>query len=192
MEKRERRFEVVPLAENLLREARKRNEERTRTENVKYKPCRNLENRPAIRRRHKVDGRSNGEHLQQPDPGTGETKAPKRVLVVDNERIVADTLTTILRNAGYEARVCYDESNAFLHCESFRPDVMITDVIMPGINGIQMAIQVRQRYPDCRILLFSGHAASVSLLEEARRNGHDFDTLEKTVHPSVLLARIAS
>jgi CheY-like chemotaxis protein len=190
MEKRERRFEVVPLAESFRREAGKRNEERTRIEAVKYKPCRNLESGPAIqRKRQVVDGRPSA--TQQPNAATRATTALKRVLVVDNERIVADTLAAILRNAGYETRVCYDESSAFSQCESFPPDVMITDVIMPGINGIQMAIQVRQRYPDCRILLFSGHAASVNLLEEARQNGHDFDTLEKTVHPSVLLAKIA-
>jgi DNA-binding NtrC family response regulator len=158
---------------------------------VKYKPCRNLESGPAINRRHQdVDNRSITD--QRPDTATKSMTTTKRVLVVDNERIVADTLSAILRNAGYEARVCYDESSAFSQCQSFRPDVMITDVIMPGINGIQMAIQVRHRYPACKILLFSGHAASVSLLEEARRNGHDFETLEKTVHPSVVLARIAS
>jgi CheY-like chemotaxis protein len=144
-----------------------------------------------MKRRHQsVDSRSRA--TRQPDIVTKTTTTPKRVLVVDNERVVADTLAAILRKAGYETRVCYDETSALSQCDSFRPDVMITDVIMPGINGILMAIQVRQRYPDCRILLFSGHVASVDLLEEARQNGHAFDTLEKTVHPSVVLATIAS
>jgi CheY-like chemotaxis protein len=117
---------------------------------------------------------------------------PKRVLVLDNERVVADTLSAILRNAGYEVCACYDELSALSYCESCSPDVMITDVAMPGMNGIQMAIRVRQRYPGCKIVLFAGHAATAGLLEEARRNGHEFDTLEKAIHPSILLAKIAS
>ena len=136
-----------------------------------------------------VDSRFSNAQIQQ-DAATKAT--PKRVLVMDNERIVADTLAAILRNAGYEVCACFDELNALAYCESFRPDVMITDVVMPGINGIQTAIQVRQRYPACKILLFAGHAASAGLLEEARRNGFEFETLQKASHPSVLLARIAS
>jgi CheY-like chemotaxis protein len=115
----------------------------------------------------------------------------KRVLVVDDERCIADTLTTILRKAGYEVAAAYDGLTALSHCEFFCPDLVITDVVMPGMSGIDMAILIRQRYPVCKVLLFSGQAATADLLEEARQSGHDFELLEKPIHPTELLAKLA-
>ena len=63
---------------------------------------------------------------------------------------------------------------------------------MPGMNGIEMAIQIRQRYPACKVLLFSGQAATADLLEEARQSGYDFELLAKPVHPTELLAKACS
>ena len=121
-----------------------------------------------------------------------EAKArPKRVLVVDDEPCIADTLTAIFRNAGYETVTSYDGRSALSQCESFHPHLVITDVVMPGMNGIEMAILVRQRHPACKILLFSGQAATANLLEEARRSGYDFELLAKPVHPAELLAKVA-
>ena len=119
------------------------------------------------------------------------TAKRKRVLVVDDERVIADTLTAIFDKAGYEAMAAYDGMTALLQCESFLPELVVTDVSMPGMNGIEMAILVTQRYPECRILLFSGQASTVNLLEEARTKGYDFELLTKPVHPKELLAKIA-
>jgi CheY-like chemotaxis protein len=74
--------------------------------------------------------------------------------------------------------------------QSFRPDMLISDVIMPGITGIETAIKVRAMLPTCKILLFSGQACTANLLEEARAQGHEFDILGKPVHPADLLARM--
>jgi CheY-like chemotaxis protein len=67
---------------------------------------------------------------------------------------------------------------------------LISDVIMPGMNGIDLAIRIKSKCPNCKILLFSGQAATADLLESARTEGHDFVLLEKPVHPSDLLAAI--
>ncbi|MGB7556733.1 MAG: response regulator [Candidatus Korobacteraceae bacterium] len=117
---------------------------------------------------------------------------PKRVLVVDDEARIADTLTAIFRNAGYEAVAAYDGSSALAQCESFRPDLVITDVVMPGMTGIEMAIQVKQLYPTCKILLFSGQLATANLLDDTRKSGHDFELLTKPVHPAELLAKLCT
>jgi CheY-like chemotaxis protein len=117
---------------------------------------------------------------------------PKRVLVVDDEANIANTLTAIFRNAGYEAVAAYDGRSGLSQCESFHPDLVITDVVMPGMSGVDMAIEVKQRYPACKILLFSGQAATADLLEEARRSGHDFEVLAKPVHPKELLAKVCA
>jgi len=71
------------------------------------------------------------------------------------------------------------------------PDLLISDVAMPGISGVDLAIQMRAQYPTCKILLFSGQAATTDLLEDARAKGHDFDLLLKPVPPAELLFKVA-
>jgi CheY-like chemotaxis protein len=61
---------------------------------------------------------------------------------------------------------------------------------MPGIPGIDLAIQMRAQYPNCKILLFSGQAATSDLLQHARAEGYDFRLLQKPVHPSEFLFEI--
>jgi CheY-like chemotaxis protein len=71
-----------------------------------------------------------------------------------------------------------------------RPELIISDVIMPDMNGIEAAIRIRQILPTCKILLFSGQAATADLLEKARAQGHEFEILAKPVHPADLLAKL--
>ncbi len=115
----------------------------------------------------------------------------KRVLVVDDEKCIANTLATILQKSGYHANAAYDAQSAMELCKRNTPELIISDVVMPGTGGVELAIFVRKNYPDCRILLFSGQAATTDILERARRQGHDFDILAKPVHPRELLAKIA-
>jgi CheY-like chemotaxis protein len=96
----------------------------------------------------------------------------------------------ILSQAGFETRAVYSGESALEIAPSFQPDMLISDVIMPGITGIETAIQVRAMLPYCKILLFSGQARTANLLEEARALGHEFDILAKPIHPADLLARI--
>lgn len=117
---------------------------------------------------------------------------PKRVLMVHGDRVIADTLAIILRNEGYQAAIAYDGLAALSLCESVCPELIITDVRLPGTNGVQMAIFAKQLYPRCRILLFSERATSVNLIEEAQLAGYDFEILPKPVHPKVLLAKVGS
>ena len=70
------------------------------------------------------------------------------------------------------------------------PDLLISDITMPGISGIELAIKVKELYPKCKILLFSGHPASLALLEDARTQGHDFCLLLKPVPPGEFLSEI--
>jgi DNA-binding NtrC family response regulator len=70
------------------------------------------------------------------------------------------------------------------------PELLLSDVVMPEMTGIELAIAVVQSVPDCKVLLFSGQAATVNLLADARAAGHDFTTLRKPIHPTDLLACI--
>jgi CheY-like chemotaxis protein len=74
--------------------------------------------------------------------------------------------------------------------ETFHPDMLISDVIMTGMTGIEAAIETRKKLPTCKILLFSGQAATADLLERAHTQGHEFEILAKPVHPTDLLAKL--
>jgi CheY-like chemotaxis protein len=116
--------------------------------------------------------------------------AKPRVLVADDERVIADTLAMILNQSGFEARAVYSGEKALEQVPVFLPDMLISDVIMAGLNGIDAAIQVRKLMPAIKILLFSGQAATADLLEKARAQGYEFEILAKPVHPQDLLSRL--
>jgi CheY-like chemotaxis protein len=119
-------------------------------------------------------------------------QAPKRpkVLVVDDEQVIADTLAKILDINGYDASAVYSGLSAVESARALQPDLIISDVIMQDMDGIEAAIRIRTFLPSCKILLFSGQAATADLLENARAQGHDFEILAKPVHPSELLAKL--
>ncbi len=118
--------------------------------------------------------------------------AKPRVLVVDDERVIADTLAIILNQNGFDAVAVYTGTAAVDRARASRPDLVISDVIMPDMNGIEAAIQIRAILPGCKILLFSGQAATADLLEKARAQGHEFEILAKPVHPQDLLSKLRS
>ncbi len=113
-----------------------------------------------------------------------------RVLVADDERVIADTLAMILNQSGFEARVAYTGEKALELAGTFAPEMLISDVIMAGLNGIDAAIKIREILPSIKILLFSGQAATSDLLEKARERGYEFEILAKPVHPGDLLAKL--
>ena len=118
------------------------------------------------------------------------TPVKPRVLVADDEQVIANTLAIILNQAGFEARAVYSGEKAIEALDSFQPDMLISDVIMTGMTGIEAAIATRAKRPTCKILLFSGQAATADLLEKARAQGHEFEILAKPVHPTDLLAKL--
>jgi len=113
-----------------------------------------------------------------------------RVLVADDEQVIANTLAIILNQAGFEAMAVFSGEKAIEALDTFRPDMLISDVIMTGMTGIEAAIITREKLPKCKILLFSGQAATADLLEKARTQGHEFEILAKPVHPTDLLAKL--
>ena len=119
-----------------------------------------------------------------------ETITKPKVLVVDDERVIADTLSMILNQSGFESRAVYSGEGALEMAQAFEPDMLISDVIMADLNGIDAAIRIRGLLPRIKILLFSGQAATADLLEKARAQGYEFEILAKPVHPQDLLTRL--
>ena len=100
------------------------------------------------------------------------------VLVVDDEPLVAYTLSMILSNAGYAAVTAYDGARGFELASELSPELLISDVAMPGMTGVELALAVVTEQPMCKVLLFSGHATSVDL-GNAFDAGYDFPLLAK-------------
>jgi len=113
-----------------------------------------------------------------------------RVLVVDDERLLADTTAAILRRSGFHAKTAYDGFSALEMTANFHPDYLLTDIMMPGMNGVELAIAITKMYPSAKILLFSGQAGIADILEQSRAQGYEFPLLAKPVHPLKLVEGI--
>jgi CheY-like chemotaxis protein len=111
------------------------------------------------------------------------------VLIVDDEKIVAESMAEIFRLSGHEALFATKAAEAVEIARRTKPHLLITDVVMPGENGIELAIKVVSEIPSCKILLMSGQAETTNLLEDALRHGHNFEILAKPVWPPDLLHR---
>jgi CheY-like chemotaxis protein len=115
-----------------------------------------------------------------------------RIVVADDEPVIADTLAIILNQSGFEARAVYSGEEAVQLAAAFAPDMLVSDVIMADLNGIETAILMRSLLPQIKVLLFSGQAASADLLAQARAKGYEFELLAKPVHPKDLLRSLRS
>jgi len=112
------------------------------------------------------------------------------ILVVDDERTVAHSIAGILSLHGFETRVAYDGRQAIREVLEDCPDAIITDVVMPRVNGIEAAKAIQEMCPDARILLFSGQAATSDLLKTAEEQGYSFELLPKPIHPELLISKL--
>ena len=123
--------------------------------------------------------------------GSKEPKARRpRILVVDDERIIADTMAEILEGAGFQAATAYDGWNALQLAGILQPDYLLADVLMPRMNGVDLAMAIRKMYPAARILLFSGQAGIAEILRAAQSQGFQFELIAKPIHPLSLIARL--
>jgi len=118
---------------------------------------------------------------------TVEIDQRRRVLIVDDECVITDSLVTIFSLRGYEPRGVYSAEEAITLLENWQPELVIIDVLLPAMNGIDLAIRIKSEWPQCHISLFSGHSATRDLLDEALKNGHTFEVLAKPVPQSELL-----
>jgi len=110
-----------------------------------------------------------------------------RILVVDDERIIAGSLAYIFADAGYDCRAVHSAESALAALASFTPDVIIADVMMGAMNGIELAVIVAETLPDCKVVLFSGLADTDELIPRSLAIAPQFLVIAKPAHPRVLL-----
>lgn len=110
-----------------------------------------------------------------------------RILIVDDEHNIADTLAMVFKIKGQECLATYSAESAVELIETFEPDIVLSDVVMGRMTGVDLAIYLSKARPDCKVVLFSGQASTQDLLAEAGRKGHHFHLLAKPIHPERLL-----
>ncbi len=123
------------------------------------------------------------------DLETSSQREPALILIVDDEPLIADTLTAIVARMGYRTLRAYSGKRALQLALLAHPDLLITDVFMPDLDGPSLAVCIVTRLPRCRVLLVSGHATREQLAA-AREAGHDFTLLQKPVPPAEMLHHI--
>lgn len=114
--------------------------------------------------------------------------SPPLVLVVDDEALIASTLATILNGRGLATMTALDGAAGLELACLAPPDVLITDIAMPGMDGFQLALEVARTNPECDIVLLSGEPSTCNRAAEYRAAGLDFVLLIKPAHPLDLLA----
>jgi DNA-binding response OmpR family regulator len=119
-----------------------------------------------------------------------DTPAKPKILIADDERVIADTLAAILNQCGFEARAVYTTAKAVEEAPHFKPDLLITDVMMAGLNGIEAAIRMKAQLPKLQVFLLSGQPATAELLERYNAAGYGFEILAKPLHPRDLMNRL--
>lgn len=117
---------------------------------------------------------------------------PRGILIVDDEPAITEMLSVIFEKHGYEVRVAHSAETAIDVIASWEPDLAILDVMLPGMNGIDLAVVLKDNHPACHLVLFSGHAGTQALMEESAKKGNMFEILAKPVHPLFMLDFISS
>jgi CheY-like chemotaxis protein len=114
-----------------------------------------------------------------------------KILIVDDEPAIAESLSEILQAAGYEVATANSGEEAVRRAENFSPEILLSDVLMPAMNGFELALRIKAMLPNCRLLMFSGQASTAQLArqesERFTRMGYRFELLPKPLHPDALL-----
>ncbi|MGE5205397.1 MAG: response regulator [Chlamydiota bacterium] len=114
----------------------------------------------------------------------------KTILIVDDEPTVANTVRMILERAGYKTLVAYDGESAARLIREISPDAVLLDVILPRMDGVEVAIQACGAAPNCKVMLFSGRPDAADLLLKAKARGYAFEILPKPTPPQELLEKL--
>src|SRR5689334_1370758 len=106
-------------------------------------------------------------------------KMRQTILVVDDERIVADTIVAVLNQNEFVALACYTVAEAIAVVRGIRPDLVVLDVLLPGAERLEHALTIRDEC-GCKVLLISGQPITGEWLDELRgRDIKPFEVLAK-------------
>lgn len=112
----------------------------------------------------------------------------QKAMVIDDDRMTADTLAQILRIHGFDVTAVYSGEQALESLATVQPDVVLSDIVMRRINGIETAIAIRCLHPKVRVILFT--ASAITPLLRERIDAFGFELLQRPLHPRDVLAQL--
>jgi K+-sensing histidine kinase KdpD len=101
---------------------------------------------------------------------------PARILVVDDEQTVADVCQEFLTTEGYQVSVASSGEEALKVLPGLHPDVILTDINMPGISGIEVVRQAKALDPEMCVIVLTGHASTGNAIDALRQGAYDYVT----------------
>lgn len=107
-----------------------------------------------------------------------------RILIVDDEDIVLKSCLRVLRKLDYEIETAYSGQTALDQLDKKKYDIVVTDLMMPGIDGMQLLEEIKKRYPEMIVIIFTGYA-TVDTARQALKAGA-FDYIPKPFTPDEL------
>ena len=111
-----------------------------------------------------------------------------KILVVDDEQAVADTLCLILKKHGFDCLAVYTGAAAVACTDEYCPELLLCDISMPGMNGLEVVSKVTVKCPDCRVLLLTGHYTNLGYAQEwVLSHSAPSRIMAKPVPPALLL-----
>ena len=117
----------------------------------------------------------------------------QRVLIVDDERLVADTLTLVFEKSGFNAKAAYSVNSAMQFVRSFQPNLLLCDITMPGKDGLDLVNEITHELPSCRIMVLTGFYSNLKAVrDEANRLRLPLSILTKPCQPDDLLREAAA
>jgi len=114
----------------------------------------------------------------------------KPICIVDDEASIASTVASILKDEGYQSLVFSDAESFWQKLDSTEPSLVLLDVWLPGMDGMQLLKRLQARFPQVPVIMMSGHAGIEAAVAAIKAGAYDF--LEKPLHLEVLLDKIAS
>jgi DNA-binding response OmpR family regulator len=112
----------------------------------------------------------------------------QRVLIVDDEHLIADTLTLIFNKCGFDAKAAYSADQAMEYARESAPDLLLCDISMPVRDGVELVKEISGEFPACRILVLTGfHSNVMRLSEESRVLPRPLGIMTKPCAPDDLL-----
>lgn len=97
-----------------------------------------------------------------------------RILVVDDEAAIRNFLVRVLMLSGYDVQSASDGREALDQLENTSYDVMVTDIKMHRLDGVELLRTAKERYPDLAVILLTGHATVPSAIAALRHHAHDY------------------
>ncbi len=111
-----------------------------------------------------------------------------RIVVVDDDPSVLEAFQQLLSDSGHRVETLTTGGEALSSCETQLPDLVITDLCMPGISGLELVRTVRGRWPRLPVILMTGHGTMETAIEATRFG--TFDDYLKPFNPQAMLDAI--